>query len=52
MPSVITPVNIVIKDQEEVHGDHVDGKEDGEDSDSKEVHLSYILKALRPCKFR
>jgi len=39
------PVNIVIKDQEEVHGDHVDGKEDSEDSDSKDTTLNWETSA-------
>ena len=39
------PVNIVIKDQEEVHCDHVDGKEDSEDSDSKDTTLNWETSA-------
>ena len=35
------PVNVVIKDQEEVHCDQVDGKEDCEDSNSNDTTLNW-----------
>jgi len=35
------PVDVLIKDQEEVHGDQVDGKEDCEDSNSDDSTLNW-----------
>ena len=35
------PVNVVIKDQEEVHSDQVDGKEDCEDTNSNDTTLNW-----------
>jgi len=39
------PVNVLIKDQEEVHSDQVDGKEDGEDSNSDDTTLNWEASA-------
>jgi len=39
------PVNVVIKDQEEVHCDQVDGKEDCEDSNSNDTTLNWEASA-------
>ena len=39
------PVNVVIEDQEEVHGDQVDGKEDCEDSNSNDAALNWEASA-------
>ena len=38
-------MDVVIKDQEEVHSDQVDGKEDSEDSDSKDTTLNWETSA-------
>ena len=35
------PVDVIIKDQEEVHSDQVDGKEEGEDSNSEDTTLNW-----------
>ena len=39
------PVDVVIKDQEEVHSDQVDGKEDCEDSNSNDTTLNWEASA-------
>jgi len=39
------PVDVVIKDQEEVHSDQVDGKKDGEDSNSNDATLNWEASA-------
>ena len=35
------PVNVVVKDQEVVHGDQVDSEEDGEDTDGDNSALNW-----------
>ena len=35
------PVDVLVKDQEEVHCDHVDGEEQGEDSNSEDSALNW-----------
>ena len=37
----VVPVNVVIEDQEEVHGNHVDGKENSEDTNSNNTALNW-----------
>ena len=39
------PVDVVVKDQEEVHSDQVDGKEHCEDSNSKDAALNWEASA-------
>jgi len=39
------PVDVVVHDQEEVHGDQVDGQENGEDSDGDNSALNWETSA-------
>ena len=34
-------MNVIIEDQEEVHGNHVDGKENSEDTNSEHAALNW-----------